>query len=81
MISARLGVAGTPVNVTVIHPGATLGVLGGGQLGAMFATAARRMGYASETVTHETMAQLEEIGKMLNGVLASLRRRLAFTNR
>ena len=34
------------VNVTVIDPGATLGVLGGGQLGAMFATAARRMGYA-----------------------------------
>lgn len=34
------------MNVTVIHPGATLGVLGGGQLGAMFATAARRMGYA-----------------------------------
>jgi hypothetical protein len=34
------------VNVTVIDPGATLGVLGGGQLGAMFATAARRLGYA-----------------------------------
>lgn len=34
------------MNVTVIDPGATLGVLGGGQLGAMFATAARRMGYA-----------------------------------
>ncbi len=33
------------MNVTVIDPGATLGVLGGGQLGAMFATAARRMGY------------------------------------
>lgn len=29
----------------VIAPGATLGVLGGGQLGAMFAVAARRMGY------------------------------------
>jgi hypothetical protein len=42
---------------------------------------ARRMGYASETVTHETMSQLEEIGKMLNGVLTSLRRRLAATNR
>ncbi len=28
-----------------ILPGATLGVLGGGQLGAMFAIAARRMGY------------------------------------
>lgn len=33
------------MNVAVIDPGATLGVLGGGQLGAMFATAARRMGY------------------------------------
>ena len=33
------------MSVTVIDPGATLGVLGGGQLGAMFATAARRMGY------------------------------------
>ena len=34
------------MNDTVIDRGATLGVLGGGQLGAMFATAARRMGYA-----------------------------------
>jgi 5-(carboxyamino)imidazole ribonucleotide synthase len=31
--------------VTPILPGATLGVVGGGQLGRMFATAARRMGY------------------------------------
>ena len=30
---------------TPILPGATLGVLGGGQLGRMFALAARRMGY------------------------------------
>ena len=30
---------------TVIEPGATLGVLGSGQLGRMFAIAARRMGY------------------------------------
>lgn len=29
----------------VLAPGAVLGVLGGGQLGAMFASAARRMGY------------------------------------
>lgn len=28
-----------------IHPGATIGVLGGGQLGRMFTLAARRMGY------------------------------------
>lgn len=33
------------MNATVIDPGATLGVLGGGQLGTMFATVARRMGY------------------------------------
>ena len=32
----------------VILPGATLGVMGGGQLGAMFAMAARRMGYRVE---------------------------------
>lgn len=29
----------------ILEPGALLGVLGGGQLGAMFASAARRMGY------------------------------------
>ncbi len=33
------------MSVPVIEPGATLGILGGGQLGAMFAIAARRMGY------------------------------------
>jgi len=33
------------VNRTVIEPGAILGVLGGGQLGAMFAGAAHRLGY------------------------------------
>jgi len=32
----------------VITPGATLGVVGGGQLGAMFAMAAKRMGYRVE---------------------------------
>ena len=29
----------------IVEPGSTLGVLGGGQLGAMFAAAARRLGY------------------------------------
>lgn len=33
------------MNETVIEPGVVLGVLGGGQLGAMFAAAARRLGY------------------------------------
>ena len=34
-----------------IMPGALLGVLGGGQLGAMFAAAARRMGYRVAVIT------------------------------
>ncbi|MBH0202127.1 MAG: ATP-grasp domain-containing protein, partial [Nitrospira sp.] len=33
------------MNKRVLEPGSMLGVLGGGQLGAMFATAAHRMGY------------------------------------
>ncbi len=36
-----------------IVPGATLGVLGGGQLGRMFAIAARRMGYRVHTFSPE----------------------------
>lgn len=34
-------------------PGATLGVLGSGQLGRMFALAARRMGYRVQTYSHD----------------------------
>ena len=34
-----------------ILPGGLLGVLGGGQLGAMFAAAARRMGYRVAVIT------------------------------
>lgn len=34
-----------------ILPGATLGVMGGGQLGAMFAAAAKRMGYRVESLS------------------------------
>ena len=37
-----------PAERQVILPGATLGVMGGGQLGAMFAMAAKRMGYRVE---------------------------------
>ncbi len=37
----------------VIGPGAALGVLGGGQLGRMFAIAARRMGYRVHTFSPE----------------------------
>ena len=38
----------------VIAPGAALGVLGSGQLGRMFAIAARRMGYRVHTFSPET---------------------------
>ena len=38
----------------VITPGAALGVLGSGQLGRMFAIAARRMGYRVHTFSPET---------------------------
>jgi 5-(carboxyamino)imidazole ribonucleotide synthase len=38
-------------DATVLTPGATLGILGGGQLGAMFAAAAKRMGYRVEAVS------------------------------
>ena len=37
----------------VILPGATIGVLGGGQLGRMFAMAARRLGYRIHTLAPE----------------------------
>src|SRR5213078_4129686 len=40
----------------VIGPGSTIGVLGGGQLGRMFAMAARRLGYRVHTLApdHDT---------------------------
>ena len=37
----------------VVAPGAALGVLGGGQLGRMFAIAARRMGYRVHSFSPE----------------------------
>jgi 5-(carboxyamino)imidazole ribonucleotide synthase len=37
----------------VIQPGSTIGVLGGGQLGRMFAMAARRLGYRVHTLAPE----------------------------
>jgi len=46
----RSGDVTTP-DPAVLLPGATLGILGGGQLGAMFAAAARRMGYRVEAVS------------------------------
>jgi 5-(carboxyamino)imidazole ribonucleotide synthase len=38
----------------IIPPGSTIGVLGGGQLGRMFAMAARRMGYRVHTLAPES---------------------------
>ena len=44
--------AGSPcADARPILPGATLGILGGGQLGSMFAMAARRMGYRVEAIS------------------------------
>lgn len=40
-----------PHAISPILPGATLGVMGGGQLGAMFAAAAKRMGYRVEVIS------------------------------
>jgi len=44
-----------------ILPGATLGVLGGGQLGRMFAIAARRMGYRVHTFSPESDAPAGQV--------------------
>src|SRR4051794_31949729 len=52
-----------------ILPGATIGVLGSGQLGRMFAIAARRMGYRVHTFSPDTdtptgqVADLEQVGE------------------
>ena len=43
----------TPSSKGAILPGATIGVLGGGQLGRMFAMAARRLGYRVHTLAPE----------------------------
>ena len=42
-----------PDTPSPILPGATLGILGGGQLGMMFAVAARRLGYRVEAISTE----------------------------
>src|SRR5882672_10172804 len=39
--------------MSLILPGSTIGVLGGGQLGRMFAMAARRLGYRVHTLAPE----------------------------
>ncbi|MGE3520294.1 MAG: 5-(carboxyamino)imidazole ribonucleotide synthase, partial [Vicinamibacterales bacterium] len=37
----------------IVPPGSTIGVLGGGQLGRMFAMSARRLGYRVHTLAPE----------------------------
>jgi len=44
----------SPSSTRTLLPGATIGVLGSGQLGRMFAMAARRMGYLVHTFSPET---------------------------
>ena len=48
----------------VIAPGAALGVLGGGQLGRMFAIAARRMGYRVHTFSSEDDAPAGQVADL-----------------
>jgi 5-(carboxyamino)imidazole ribonucleotide synthase len=48
----------------VIAPGAALGVLGGGQLGRMFAIAARRMGYRVHTFSPEDDAPAGQVADL-----------------
>ena len=51
-----------PLSLEPILPGATLGVLGGGQLGRMFAIAARELGYRIYTYAPETDSPAGQIG-------------------
>src|SRR5580704_13988545 len=52
-VSTTHGRSGTCSTMKPILPGATVGVLGGGQLGRMFAIAARRLGYRVHTLAPE----------------------------
>ena len=45
----------------VIYPGSTIGVLGGGQLGRMFAKAAQQMGYIVHGFTDEADSPLSQV--------------------
>src|SRR2546430_5434998 len=46
----------------VIPPGSTIGVLGGGQLGRMFAMAARRLGYRVHTLAPDDDTPTGQVG-------------------
>jgi 5-(carboxyamino)imidazole ribonucleotide synthase len=47
--------------MSAILPGATLGVLGSGQLGRMFAIAARRLGYRVEVYSPDQNTPAGEV--------------------
>jgi 5-(carboxyamino)imidazole ribonucleotide synthase len=51
MVGSNVGKMNSGAAPTAMPPGAVLGVMGGGQLGAMFAMAARRMGYRVEAIS------------------------------
>ena len=52
MVRSPVGkVSAAPAAAGPLLPGAVLGVMGGGQLGAMFAMAAKRMGYRVEAIS------------------------------
>src|SRR5438105_8780569 len=61
-----------PAGDTFIAPGATLGVMGGGQLGRMFVHAAQQMGYAT--------AVLDEDAASPAGLIAHEQIRTSYTD-
>ncbi|MBW3628449.1 MAG: hypothetical protein KY464_04045 [Gemmatimonadetes bacterium] len=68
--------------MSAILPGATIGVVGGGQLGRMFSLEARRMGYeviildpgedapAAQVATRQIRAPLDDLDAALEELLA-----------
>lgn len=62
-VSSRPRVSTTHLGLPVL-PGATLGVLGSGQLGRMFALAARRMGYRVHTFSPERDTPTGQVADM-----------------
>ena len=71
---------------TAIEPGATLGVMGGGQLGRMFVHAAQRMGYFTAVLDPDATALLQTLlaereglersGELIAGALSQLREKV-----
>lgn len=51
----------TPIPKTTIQPGATIGIIGGGQLGRMLAISAARMGYHTHIYVPEANSPAEQV--------------------